>query len=214
MQRRTFADLGMPFPLFEAPTVDASGFQPAGDCNGCGARAVAVFEVDGVHACYACLRGGRAPWTKDTELGLVTAESAAAGRTEGTPSPPETGFELEALPIDAAFPEQRWFSAKIPREHLDELLRTPNYATWQGEQWIFCCQRPAVFVGAWDIGQWEAAAEEFDLALEDLLADTLGVTDSELDTLLEALEAESDSLVTYVFRCPACAALLGHYDRD
>src|SRR4051812_39506728 len=32
--------------------------------------------------------------------------------------------------------------ARLPRESMYELLRTPNYLTIQGERWQFCCKTP------------------------------------------------------------------------
>ena len=237
----TFAQIGMPFPLFEAPVADATGFEPRGNCAVCGSRDIAVFNTGGefeVVACYACLRTGRVPCMKDTEFGFVDAEHAARGLTHGTPSPPPPALGYELVPHsgdsededapsgdapcptyqgegfvmwDAGDAGERWYSVRIAREHLEELLRTPNYSTWQGEQWQFCCHRPAVFVGAWVLDDWTRAAAERGVEVPALLQEVLDLRPREAADLAEWLGGDS-TVSTYVFRCSTCGKLRAHQD--
>jgi len=210
-----FADLGMPFPLFEAPVVDATGFDQKGDCTVCGARRCAVFKARGevdVVACYACLRAGRAPWTKFTEFGFVDAEHAAQGITHGTNSPPwpALGYDVVPHPENPASSGERWYSVRIAREHLEELLRT--YSTWQGESWRFCCHQPAIFIGCWGIERWTDAARERGVEVAELIGEALDLRPKETSELCTWLGDGRGSLSTYVFRCASCRRLRGHHD--
>jgi hypothetical protein len=45
--------------------------------------------------------------------------------------------------------EDGWVSVVIPSAILLELVRTPTYVTWQGEQWLFCCASAMVYLGEW-----------------------------------------------------------------
>lgn len=213
----TFVDLAMPFPLFEAPVADAANFKRSGSCSVCGARSVPVFKTgDDVVSCYACLRAGKAPWTKDTEFGFVDAEHAAKGMTHGTNTPPwpALGYEVVPHPEDPSARGQRYYSVRIALEHLAELLRTPTYSTWQGEQWQFCCHRPAIFLGAWGIDDWRRAAEERAVAVIELLREALDIDERFATEISTYLGDGDESLCTYVFRCGSCGRLRGHHDSD
>lgn len=65
--RRTFNDLGIPFPLFEAPIDDASEYRGTGTCHICGQGDVHVFALgigaDVIAPCSAC--GTQIPFDAD-----------------------------------------------------------------------------------------------------------------------------------------------------
>ncbi len=48
----TFADLGIPFPLFEAPTTEASDYAGVATCRLCGGKGCHCFEVG--HLILSC----------------------------------------------------------------------------------------------------------------------------------------------------------------
>jgi uncharacterized protein CbrC (UPF0167 family) len=205
----TFADLGIPFPLFEAPAKEASEYKGLGRCKLCGTGQAHCFEADEIVGrrprrllcCYACLRAGRAARAKDTVLGLVTWEGAAEGLTHGVPGLESSDFEL--IPSDD---DPEWLRARVPSVMLVELLRTPGCVTWQGEQWQFCCGRPSVYLGEWKEEEFERRAPDGD-------GRTLF-----LQTAIEGLGDAWGKLRClggpYVYRRPACQRLLGHYDMD
>ena len=142
----TFDDLQQPFPLFKAPVAHAVLDGP-GNCTRCNNHVATRFH----DACYDCFRTGEIDAAIDTEFGLVTNDAAAAGHTHGIPlTDPSTirGYQLTQQPDDPRFPDERWYHVHIDSAHLRELLRTPKYHTWQGEMWLFCCQRPMVFRGS------------------------------------------------------------------
>jgi uncharacterized protein CbrC (UPF0167 family) len=149
-----------------------------------------------VRICYGCLRDGRAALPKDTELGGISWEEAFEGVTRGVPGLQRTDFELVSQGDD-------WMGALLPQETMFELLRTPTYCTWQGEQWLFCCQRPMIYVGNWTTDDFCKAAP-----------------DGNGTRLLRQVIPEANSdwwsamMSTYIFRCPVCQRLKGHYDCD
>ena len=198
-----FADLKMPFPLFLAPIADA-WVDPPGVCNACGGKSLIRFRL----ACYDCFRAGKADHVLDTELGMVRDEDAQNGWTHGLPlSNPNQlpDYELIPHPIDPAFPDETWYHVRVAADYLFELLRTPSYHTWQGERWLFCCQRPCVFVGS--------------LPSELISREAMSITDS-ISELLRApnwasqVRRDSGSHLYYVFRCPICDRIKFHDDND
>jgi uncharacterized protein CbrC (UPF0167 family) len=185
----TFADIGIPFPLFEAPTTEASDYAGQAACRLCLGKDHYCFELgigdalirscpacgvqngldahDRVDAprrscdtpvpfqeslrakkqllvCYECLRAGKAAMTKDTEFGMVSWDQAFRGVTNGVPG--LTTDQFEVVPIDQ---DEGWYGVSVPGEHLWELLRTPGFHSWQGEQWLFCCRQPMSYLGGW-----------------------------------------------------------------
>jgi uncharacterized protein CbrC (UPF0167 family) len=236
----TFAELGAPFPLFEAPVEDATEFIGASRCSLCDREAAVCFELgigcavmrecptcgtlngldasdaesidcracqqlvvfpdlpEQIVACYSCLRQGRAALTKDTELGMVSWEQAFEGVTHGIPGLARSDFELVPKESD-------WVGARLPDTTMFELLRTPTYLTIQGEQWLFCCKAPMVFVGSWSRDRFTKEAPDGDgrAYFESIVADPVpGLWEDQLH----------DATGIYVFRCPACRRLKAHWD--
>lgn len=242
----TFADLGIPFALFEAPTQEATEYVGIGVCSLCGQPEVHCFDLDigadvvvtcphcGVDtaldaaerkpapchtctrmvpfppipderltACYACLRDGRAALTKDTVLGMVSWEEAAAGVTHGLPHLSVADFELVPRP-------NGWTGACVPPALLLELVRTPTYLTWQGEHWEFCCARPMIYLGLWTQKEFQAYAPSgngralFDQIVQD--------AHEEMAEAFWAPGSEWPSV--YAFRCGSCGNFRAHWDCD
>jgi hypothetical protein len=105
-------------------------------CVACGETLPFPELGDGaIHICYGCLREGHGAITTDTELGMISWEQVQAGHTHGLPGLARADFEMVPL-------EGGWVGAKLPRDMMLELLRTPNYLTIQGERWQFCCKGP------------------------------------------------------------------------
>lgn len=235
-----FSQLGIPFPLFEAPTSDAIGYACLNTCTLCGesgrhcfrldigcavmhrcehcgtengldasdradapckqcGRVLTFPEADGeVLTCYECLRAGKAAISKDTELGMVSWEQAAEGVTHGVPGLDRDDFEM--VPKDDG-----WVGARLPREVMYELLRTPTYISIQGERWQFCCKSPMIFVGSWSRDEFSRRAPDGDgrRYFEQIVQDVVpGLWEDELH----------DETGVYVFRCQHCGRLAAHWD--
>jgi uncharacterized protein CbrC (UPF0167 family) len=199
----TFDDLQRPFPLFKAPIAHAAMDGP-GNCTRCNQHAGSRFQG----ACYDCFRTGEIDTVVDTEFGMVTRDDAMAGRTHGIPlSDPSSinGYQLTQHPVDPRSPDDRWYHVHIDSYHLGELLRTPKYHTWQGETWLFCCQRPMVFRGS-------LPADIFSANLDQL--------SSEMSAFLAAPDWKQTvgdghgSHTYYVFTCVVCRGLRYNDDCD
>jgi uncharacterized protein CbrC (UPF0167 family) len=153
---------------------------------------------DEIKACYSCLRSGKAAITKDTELGMISWEQAFAGVTHGLPGMDRTDFELVPKADD-------WVGARLPREMMFELLRTPTYRSIQGERWQFCCRRPMVFIGEWSREEFARRAPDGDgrRYFEEVVQDTVpGLWEDRLHDITRV----------YVFRCPSCERVTAHWD--
>lgn len=186
---------------------DAAG-APCRECN-----AAIDFPLAGpVVCCGACLRAGRAAITKDTPLGMVRWIDAIAGVTDGTPDQ----ATIEASGFEVMPPEHRdgWVRARVSTADLLELVRTPSYVSWQGDQWLFHCRRPMAFVAecreARELvdraGTEPAAVQAFAHALD------LDLSDSAEAWAAFAAGDFHGSL--FVFACDSCRAIVAHWDCD
>jgi uncharacterized protein CbrC (UPF0167 family) len=165
-------------------------------CPHCGTVAE---RADGDTTCFACLRAGRAALTKDTEYGAVSWDDAVRGRTHGVPNLTRAeGFTVAEPDADG------WVSVHIPPMILLELVRTPNYTTWQGERWLFCCSSAMVHVGEW--------------TRDDLVRHVPGDPEAAFLAIFEGSEPwmwnylGSPGWGFYAFRCRACDRVRGHVD--
>ena len=104
-------------------------------------------------------------------------------------------FDAEFTTVDGAPPD-------IPGLVLDEVLhRTPGFAGWQQERWLFHCADAAEFLGR--VGYRDVA--ELPTALESLVEDGWNPDD------LRSMTADGD-LTGYLFRCRHCAITLAYAD--
>jgi len=115
----------------------------AGRCDSCNVAVPFPLE-EASYLCESCLHGGRAGFTKGTELGMVRWRDARDGWTHGVPGFP--GPEWETRPADE---DDDWFRIRVQSELLLELVCTPSYPTIQEEKWLFCCRQPMAFLGNW-----------------------------------------------------------------
>jgi uncharacterized protein UPF0167 len=128
-------------------------------------------------------------------------------RSPYTDSAIQYGFEhviVARKPWEPGGPDMDWEAVRVPQAYLMELLRTPTYSTWQGEYWLFCCQRPMVYLGDWGPADFERYAGE-----------------GNGRALFETVAPDTDYWLwghggsgIYVFRCPACGRLGCHCDFD
>jgi hypothetical protein len=199
----TFDDRRHPFELFRAPIAHAA-IDAAGDCAHCHSAADVRFH----ELCYLCFRSGLSDSAIDTELGMVTRELAETGMTHGLPlnDPSEfANYGTTAHPIDPRFPSETWFHIHVSAKWLKELLRTPRYHTWQGERWLFCCQRPMVFRASLPADLLGNSAAEIEVKIRRFLdnprwQDTVG--------------AGHSSHTYYLFSCSDCGRIRYHDDCD
>ena len=197
----TFKELGLDFPLFEAPVEEASGYIGEETCDICGNTTQHTFDTMEEDVCYTCLRSRKASITKDTEFGMVGREEAERGRSHGIP-----GLTTDMFPV-VPTDDPEWQAAVIPSEHLWELVSTPSYSTWQGDRWLFCCARPMVYLGPWTREAFQKAAPDGDAYKE-----AAGMVGS--DEVSYWKGQFPDGLSFYVFRCATCDKRRAHCDID
>ena len=155
-------------------------------------------EDDEIVACYNCLRTGKAAITTDTELGMISWEQAYEGLTHGIPGLSRNDFELVTG-------EDGWIRARLPKEMMFELLRTPNYSSIQGEHWQFCCKAPMVFIGQWSRERFNEESEDgngqalFNEIVQEVVP---GLWEDQLH----------DITGVYVFRCNQCGRRTAYWD--
>jgi uncharacterized protein CbrC (UPF0167 family) len=206
-----------PFPLFAAPLPEASGYTGPGPCVVCGAEADERLRLVGGArvvsqgrpsdaqstaddaVCVPCLRAGHVAFTRDTEFGMVRFEDAVAGHTHGMPGLKSAdGFPLS--PAD----EDGWVRVEIPALVLLELVRTPGYETWQGENWLFCCGSAMVYIGQW------TRDDVFRHVPGDPAAAFVAIFDGAEPWMWDTLE--NLHIGFHAFRCRSCDRVRGHMD--
>lgn len=157
-----------------------------------------INDDEEVRTCYDCLRQGKAAITKGTELGMISWQQALAGKTNGRPGLAHPDFELTPA-------EDGWVMATLPTEIMFELIRTPNYSTWQGECWLFCCKNPMVYIGSWEREQFSQHAPDgngkafFEQIVQDIEP---GLWEDRLHDLTGI----------YVFQCANCNRITANWD--
>jgi uncharacterized protein CbrC (UPF0167 family) len=215
----TFATLGIPFPLFEAPVDEASEYIGAGHCFACAGEQPHCFELGiGAAVILPCPNCGTAngldaddredgrcrscralvPFPEVEEENLLVCHACLRAGHAALKKDTTLGMISweQALDTDAARPS---------REAVLELLRTPTYVTIQGEQWELCCERPMVYLGQWTQDEFNAAAPDGD---GQTLFDE--IVEEPEDGLWE--DDLHDSAGIYVFRCAACGRKTANWD--
>jgi hypothetical protein len=210
-----FADLGISFPLFAAPETEALGYLGLDHCEVCGANGAHAFtcRIDGHQgkACYECLRAGRAWIPKDTVIGAVSASSATRGQTDavGLRRSDLQGYGFPVVPNDVEPELPDWSYVLVPSSDLLELVRTPDFLTWQGCQWLFCCRKPMVYIGAWKEPDFERHAGSSDPA--EFFRSV--VVSPQIGPFVWGQHAPLGGAGgPYVFRCQACGRYRGYID--
>lgn len=211
----TFDELGVPFPLFRAPVEEASNYEPSGDCTSCGRTAVPGFTLlDGglVRHCSNC--GTRV---------LLNVEDQASGGcpTCGTavPFPESPGGDIYLcctcfrdgrglVTHDLEGGMLSWDDPLTRKEDL-ALLSTPQYITWQGEHWQYCCGSPMVYLGEWRYVMASPDGPDDPRYFFDNLIDP-GKMDA--NDLFAALQAKGGDTCAYLFKCDRCRRHKAHWD--
>lgn len=104
--------------------------------------------------------------------------------------------------LDAEFTDLADAPADVPRSVLLEIgRRTPGFAGWQQEHWMYHCEDGAMFLGR--VG-W-AELEELPDAVESLR------TELPNDDVLQWLSKDGDA-TAYLFECRHCGAHLAYWD--
>jgi hypothetical protein len=234
----TFAELGIPFPLYRGQVKECSDYHGPGvssisgvpsdhcfklgiggslvlECRACRQTVLHNCGDAGPVVCSACstetiaqskgkflityeeLRQGLGLIVKDTEIGMISYEQYQLGQSHGSPYPDSLhGFDV----IQNA---DGWYCAKLDRQDMHELLRTPNYVTWQGERWLFHQRKPMIFLGEWTEEDFER--NRGSQGLRDYYLEVLGADFSDLYD-------HRDGVCKYIFTSVDGGVIRGHYD--
>lgn len=150
--------------------------------------------------CYNCLRAGKAIMAKDTELGMVFEESIEKELTLGVPGLVNKDFEIVS---------GEWNQAKLERSMIMELLTTPAYVTMQGEQWLYCCKKTMVYIGEWDMNEFDRVGDSLNQSGRDYFKQIMVPEMNYWDD-----GSIGDSVGCFMFRCSDCGKHRGHWDID
>ncbi|WP_456833377.1 CbrC family protein [Deinococcus sp. UYEF24] len=167
-------------------------------CSQCGTSVQFPDTEKSVYSCSDCLRAGRAAITHNTELGMVRWEDAQRGITHGVPGDAHPDFP-------SSVNEDGWIQAHVPVSELMQLVHTPDFVSWQGEQWLFCHRQPMTYLGVWQQAEFQKAAPDGDG--KTFFLNVLDESDEELWEY-----ADSSQIGVYVFQCQECARLREYYD--
>jgi len=174
-------------------------------CPGCAAATPIGPLGDEPATCAPCLRHGRAAFTKDTEYGMVRWEDAIRGVTHGVP-----GLRAAGPGFALADPDSEgWVGVMFPTTVLLELVRTPTYVTWQGDQWLFCCATAMVYLGEWSQAEFTSRAPSDPQACFREVVE--GAQPWMWDHVPGQIQPNSE-WGFYIFTCHTCGRVRGHFD--
>ena len=216
----TFADLGMPFPLFQADFDIAVEWARATTCGFC-ATAVEHGFLVGEHQSFP---------SENTNKLVVPC--AACGARNRFPVAAPKVQKVCGCGSKLAFPKRRGKKlfacypciqagrvefghdrapGDVQREDLAELERTPTFFANQGERWPNCCGRLMTYIGKWAPADFAVNAPDGDG--QGLLARIIEPgTHAEIEVLWDALDA---GWVDFnVFQCRLCGRLQANEDCD
>jgi uncharacterized protein CbrC (UPF0167 family) len=130
---------------------------------------------------------------------MISSEQVESGWSHGVPGRHFPGFETRVT-------ENGWVQAKLPIEVLSELVRTPDFITWQGAVWLFRGAEPMIYIGEWKKQDFEercpagtSPGEYFKEVVQDTVRDQW---------------IHADSFCIYVFRDRVTGAHAAYYDMD
>jgi hypothetical protein len=228
----TFAELGVPVPLFLAKVDFAEGFEDARACGLCGQVGPCLPLEDVLVACPAC--GDPTLVRHRTRVAdrsdpcrhcqaLVTVQGALAADVADAV---RLGVPTKLRGCVPCLRSGRWaqthatergpvgWEPQVP-DWQAELVATPRHATFQGEVWLFCHDLPMVYLGEWGQDDFEDARPG---AGDELFAEIIeGVDEAYVEDAWESglgPTAEESDLRAYVFRCQQCADLRARGDTD
>lgn len=167
-------------------------------------------EAEEIRVCLDCLRGGHAAVSHATDMGFLDPPLALQGMLMGIselpPAAKEHGFEIRVLETYSDGSQR--MGVQVPQELLDDLMRTPRHPTLQDEHWTYHCGGWMVYLGKWEMQDFERQAPG--RAREWLIDCFDDPDDGEMywDWL------EGNIGWSCVFRCPRCGSYKVFYDSD
>lgn len=169
-------------------------------CFHCGAPAPGpIADKDNPFVSYDALRAGQAIFTKDTSYGMISWEQLLSGWTNGVPDGDFSGIKTKTT-------DDGWTQVKLPSDVIEELTRTPNFSSWQGDIWLFNGVRPLVYAGEWTRQDFISRTPA-GISPRDYFISVIDGADSKLWDHVE-------NICCYVFRDPLTGNYAGYFDMD
>ncbi|WP_432826384.1 CbrC family protein [Dactylosporangium sp. CA-092794] len=227
----TFVELGISVPLFLGDVTCVEGLAEARNCALCGRRGPCPPLDDVLVPCPGC--GAQVcvrPRKRATDRRDPCPRCHTQADLHGVLTPDVAEALRQGLPARLhgcvwCLRAGRWAQAHVTEagavgwEHgggpdwRTDLLRTPRYATFQGERWLFCHELPMVYLGEWGRLDFDAARPG---AGRELFAGiVLDVDPADVEDAWESglgPTGDASDLKVYAFRCQRCAALRTHSD--
>jgi len=98
----------------------------------------------------------------------------------------------------------------VPDDVIDEVIRrTPGFAGWQQERWLYHCADAAAFLGTAGFEELSAHPESLDSIRAE--SQGWGWSDQEIEDHLRGLHRDGDA-TAYLFRCLHCGTHLAYSD--
>lgn len=113
-------------------------------------------------------------------------------------------FDAEFTDVGCGMPDD------VPAEVLVEVAkRTPGFAGWQQERWLYHCGDGAAFLGRAGYPELKDLPD----ALDDVRQENIefGWSDAEIGEYQQNLDAEGEA-TAYLFRCRHCSRHLAYTD--
>lgn len=115
-----------------------------------------------------------------------------------------------AATYDALFTDDHGAPPTVPMDIVEQVTRrTPGFAGWQQERWLYHCNDGCAFLGRAGYGDLQRRPDALDALRHE--HDGLGWTDADVDAYLKALDPEGQP-TAYLFRCRACGTHLAYSD--
>lgn len=115
------------------------------------------WEREEIRVCAECLRAGHGAISHGTDLGIVHPSVSLKGMLRSSkynlPAAKAAGLETSVLMTYGDGSQS--IGVHLPQAMLDDLMRTPRHPTLQNEHWTFHCGGWMVYVGKWEIQDFE-----------------------------------------------------------
>ena len=96
---------------------------------------------------------------------------------------------------------------------MDEIeQRTPGFNSWQGNQWLTCCNDAAAFLGAAGSAELQRDFSKAIPAVKKYLREDYELSGDDLQEFVESL-SKDDQPTAYVFQCLHCQGYLAYVDQ-
>ena len=180
-------------------------YHPDPIATGSAVQASHVCSVCGVHreTRYQGPIYGKQP----ESLCLHCIHSGAASRALGVTADASDGERLEML---ADFSDAIAVPDDVPLEVVEQITRrTPGFAGWQQESWLYHCADGAAYLGPAGYADLEPYPDALDMVRDDYRR--LGWSPSETENFLRRLERAGEP-TAYLFRCLQCLRYLASWD--